>query len=217
MASPSTYGWIALASSLAIGAPGSAAAEAPPIRYEDCAAQAETAPAAALRLATRWANADGGAPAEHCAALALMALGDPVAAAERLEALTRRDDVRDDGARAALLGQAANARLVAEQPDAALAHIAVALRLAPGRAELHLDASRAHALKRDWSAAAGAADDAVAADPTSPEARALAARARWELREDDAARAQLRQALRLDPQNLEALVLQGEMRQEGAL
>ncbi|MEL7028537.1 MAG: NAD(P)-dependent oxidoreductase, partial [Pseudomonadota bacterium] len=51
-------------------------------------------------------NLGGGAPARHCAALSLLALGAEEEAAARLEQLALRPDAGGEAARAAILGQA---------------------------------------------------------------------------------------------------------------
>src|SRR3990172_6553974 len=66
----------------ASGAAGGEAGEAQ--RYADCTAQAGAAPAAALDAARAWEEEGGDGPARHCAALALIGLGRPAEAAERL-------------------------------------------------------------------------------------------------------------------------------------
>src|SRR3954470_19611369 len=44
------------------------------LRYDNCLALAGLNPAAAFGAATKWAGERGGAPAEHCAAVALVGL-----------------------------------------------------------------------------------------------------------------------------------------------
>jgi len=213
----------ALISLAALVLTGAAWAQAPQVdadarqRYATCVAGVEVDPEAAFEEAIGWRSLGGGAPARHCAALALLALGAEEEAASRLEALALRPDAGGADARAAILAQAANAWMLAEAPDAALESLAAALELAPNSSELHRDAARAHALKRDWAAAAHALNEALARDPRSSAAHALMARAKWELGEAEAAREHVRKALAFDPENLDALVVRGELRQAGAM
>ena len=83
----------------------------PKKRYDDCLGLAGYNPAAALGVATQWVQAKGGAPAEHCAAVALVGLKRYAEAGARLDVLGRAPGVGD--LRASLLDQAGNAWLLA--------------------------------------------------------------------------------------------------------
>lgn len=60
------------------------AASAQSDRYQSCLAQAQSEPAAAREAAAQWEAIGGGAPARHCAAIALIGLGAELRAAEIL-------------------------------------------------------------------------------------------------------------------------------------
>ncbi|MFQ5467623.1 MAG: hypothetical protein ACE5DS_05745, partial [Kiloniellaceae bacterium] len=86
----------ALASASLAAAPAAPAAPVtdPAQAYAQCMAQARAQPEAALQRANAWMRADGGGPAAHCAAVALIGLGRTVEAAQRLEQLAQ--DTPDD-------------------------------------------------------------------------------------------------------------------------
>src|SRR5205807_415949 len=81
--------------------------------YQDCVAAIARKADDAFEMALTWRDHGGGVQAEHCAALALLSLDQPGEAASRLDALAQRTDAGTVGQRAALLGQAGNAWLLA--------------------------------------------------------------------------------------------------------
>ena len=185
-----------------------------PDPYHACTMLVATDPDAAYDQALAWRDLGGGAGARHCVALALLELGHPEEAAVRLEALAQRSDAGGVDMRALILGQSANAWLVARRPDAALLVLEEAIRLDQGSLDLRLDKAAAHALKRDWVAVAGAAEEAIAVAPEEADGYVWRARARFETGDTAGARPDLDLALYLDPANVEALVLRGEIAQD---
>src|SRR5882724_2690363 len=83
--------------------------------YESCVAAINKNAAEAFEMALTWRTQGGGLPADHCAALALLALDEPGEAASRLNALAQRSDAGSREERAALLSQSGNAWLLANQ------------------------------------------------------------------------------------------------------
>src|SRR3712207_5307380 len=75
---------------------------------ERCFGLLRTDPEGARFFADGWEAAGGGDGARHCAALALLALGETERGAERLEDLARRSDA-DPATRAAIFAEAGNA------------------------------------------------------------------------------------------------------------
>ena len=98
---------------------------------------------AAFESALAWQDVGGGAPARHCAALALVRLGQPAEAATRLEVLA--SDMADarPWLRAGVLAQAGQAWLTANQPERASAACSVALEITPEAPELYIDRAQA--------------------------------------------------------------------------
>ena len=114
--------------------------------YRACLALVPRDPVQAFEAAGAWAKQGGGAPAEHCAALALVEHGYFDIAAERLERIAAtlgRDSRISPGE---LLAQAANVWLLAPLDGDAHAFRAGALRLLGRAAEARRAAEKAVAL-----------------------------------------------------------------------
>src|SRR5256885_17081911 len=77
--------------------------------YESCVAVIDRNPTEAFDTALAWRDRGGGLPAEHCAALALIALDEAGEAASRLGTLASRNDAGNVSERAKLLTEAGNA------------------------------------------------------------------------------------------------------------
>jgi tetratricopeptide (TPR) repeat protein len=118
--------------------------------YQGCVAAIETNPTEAFERALAWRSQGGGMQADHCAALALIALDEPGEAASRLDMLARRSDAGTLADRARLLGEAGNAWLLAAQPANAEVAFSAALKLAPRDADLWTDRARARAAQMNW-------------------------------------------------------------------
>lgn len=175
--------------------------------YEECMALARTDPRRALESASAWRSGGGGAPAGHCAATAMAALGRHAEAARRLEALAR--DSRDPRAarfRADLYAQAGSSWLVAGMAGAAERVLDQALALRPGDAEILLDRGLARATgKRFWEALKDF-NRVLADSPDRVDALVLRAAAHREIDALDLAEKDLDRALELDPKRPDALL-----------
>ena len=131
-------------------------------RYDVCLALVESDPARAVAAAQAWRIENGGVPARHCLALAQLQRKDFAAAMVSFEGVAQDSERARDGQAVALWGQAADAAMAAEKPEAAERYLATAIA-GPGgitlspRAEAQLRLDRARALvdlKRDAEAAA---------------------------------------------------------------
>ncbi len=206
--------------SLAVFAPALAfAASAPspvpitmPKSYEDCIAAIPKKADDALERALYWSDHNGGIPAEHCAALALIALQAYQDAANRLETIARDPDAGTLMERAEFLDQAGNAWILANRLDAAEATFSAALKLSPRNATLWLDRSRVKAAKKQWAAAEDDANHALAFDAKRTDAYVARAADRTQQGKKDPARADIDKALTIDPTYADALVERGHMR-----
>lgn len=183
-----------------------------PEEYAACMAAARRAPDQALLTANAWIMRSGGAPAEHCAAVALIGLGRYVEAAQALERLAQQLRDGDAAVRAGLLGQVGQAWLMAGEVERAAAAQSAALAAAPDNVELLVDRSIALAsLGRYWEAV----DDLNRAEDLAP-ARAdilvLRASAYRHLDALELAEADIERALDRDPDNPEALLERGLLR-----
>lgn len=181
--------------------------------YEHCLTLLANDPASASALADSWQAKDGGAGAAHCQALAQIALGRPDVGAAQLERLATEDTTAPGLARASLLGQAVQARLMAGQPDRAFAAATTALTLAPDDIELLINrATAADALGR-FAPEVDDLNRALAMDAQRVDALVLRAAAWRRLNRLDLAAADVGRAIEIDPADPEALLERGILRQ----
>ncbi len=117
--------------------------------YGRCMDLAGRNAALALADATSWSKAGGGAPAEHCAARALVGLKRYGEAGTRLDALARAATT-PTGMRGEIYAQAGNAWLLAGNGRKAAASLRAALVTSAGDADLFADLGRADAMLRNW-------------------------------------------------------------------
>ncbi|OAI44308.1 hypothetical protein AYO42_00745 [Rhizomicrobium sp. SCGC AG-212-E05] len=190
------------------------AADADSVRYRDCLAVTSIKPAAALADADGWAKAGGGAPALHCAALALIQLKRYGDAGARLDRAASAAAVPDLAFRAVLFTQAGNAWLLAGNGAKAAQSFSAALALSPGDADLYADLARAHAMRRNWPEAELRLGNALQIAPRRPDLLVLRASARRALKRYADARNDVEAALKLRPGDGEALVERGLLRQQ---
>lgn len=165
--------------------------------------------------AQRWASEGGGAPAQHCLAIADLAAGYPKLAAIRLRDLAERADAGDETARARVLAESALAWLDAGEIKEAEAAIDAAKARAPALPELDFVAAKIYAADTRWQAAADAVTAAEKKGVKAPESYVIRARALRALGRDDDAANDVVAALSLDPFNIDALTLRGELQQAG--
>jgi tetratricopeptide (TPR) repeat protein len=183
--------------------------------YTDCVALTENKPQDAFERARTWRDSNGGLPAQHCMALAILALGHPVEAAVQLDAVARKTEAGSLAQRAELLDQAGNTWLLAKQPRQAEDAFSEALKLSPQDATLWMDRARARALLMDWAGAEADLSAALAFDKTDPEIYVLRSSARRSLGKRLEADADVQAALALNPDFPDALVERGAMKLAG--
>jgi regulator of sirC expression with transglutaminase-like and TPR domain len=109
-----------------------------PQEYRTCLILAKTKPEQGWEEALAWQSLGGGEAARHCGAVALIGLGKHAEAASRLETLAN-ESVREDGVRAQMLAQAAQAWMLAGKLQRADAAQRSALILAPNDPDILLD------------------------------------------------------------------------------
>jgi len=182
--------------------------------YQACVAVIDTNPADAFERALAWRTQGGGAQADHCAALALIALDEPGEAASRLDTLARRSDAGTLMERAALLAEAGNAWLLAAQPANAEVALSAALKLSPRDPELWTDRARARAAQMNWADAEKDLTNALTFDATKPQTFVLRAVARSAQGNKVGHRFDVEAALILDSTYPEALVERGTLKLE---
>ena len=186
-------------------------------RYDDCVALVAADLDLGRLAAQQWVDAGGGANARHCLAIADLQAGFPKLAAVRLQDIAERRDAGDDLIRARLLSQSAEAWLEADDPDQALAALERAFELAPDAGELHLKAVKVFAAQENWQGVIDAVGAAEEAGFSTAEAYVLRGRAHKAFGSFETAAQDVVNALTLDPVNLDALVLRGELQQAGVV
>jgi tetratricopeptide (TPR) repeat protein len=195
-------------------APAASAAAPPASQYEACLNRAQGDPSGALMLASSWAKSGGGAPAEHCAAVALVGLRRFAEAATRLDALGASPTTGGADMRTAIYDQAGNAWLLAGQADRAVASFSAALGIDPLDADLLADRARANAFKKNWARAESDLTAALMVDPNRADLYVLRGSARHGMGRRADARADFEYALKLQPNNADALVERGTAKLE---
>jgi tetratricopeptide (TPR) repeat protein len=177
--------------------------------YDACVSLVEADPARAEREAGDWARFGGGAPARHCYALALIAIGAPISAADEMVAAASEEPGLSDLARSDLLAQAGE--LLVEADDDLIAALVAeqAVRLAPTngralglRAAVRLRAGEVRAALRDL-------DEAIRAGPPTGRLLTLRAACHRRLGSATAARADALYATELSPDHAPAWVERG--------
>jgi tetratricopeptide (TPR) repeat protein len=210
--------WVSAAASLSFVLSGpswaATAGDLPSLsgRYNECVAVTEEDPERAFDEALIWRDQGGGNPAEHCVAMALLALGHASEAAVRLDALARENSGSSEGERSALMAQAGEAWLLARRADLAQASFSAALRLTPRASEVWAARARAHAMDSEWESAEFDLDAAITFDNANPEFYVLRSAARASLGRDDLAVSDIDAALEIDPNFPDALAERGLMR-----
>ncbi len=193
---------------LLLSAPALADEAAEARRYDACIAMAAERPTEAWEEALAWTSMGGGEAARHCGAVALVGLGHYAEAAARLEALAQ-ESRRAEALRAGMLGQAAQAWLLAGQDERALGTLDAALGLAPDDPELRIDRAIARDAAGDLAGARADLDHALSVAPGHPGALALRAATARRAGELAAAEDDVMAALQADPDHPDALLESG--------
>lgn len=185
-------------------------AEGPEV--ERCLGLLRTDAEGARSFALTWEAEGGGEAAKHCEALALLALGDPPRAAERLEQIAARSRAGHP-ARAAVFAQAAQAWLMSGEPGRAFGAATMALALTPEDADLLIDRAVALGNLGRYQEAVSDLDRALVIDADRAEALVFRAAAWRHLDRAGPARRDIDRALALAPDSAEALLERGILRQ----
>jgi tetratricopeptide (TPR) repeat protein len=183
-------------------------------RYMSCLALTKTNPTAALHDAENWHHKNGGVPAAHCAALALVGLKHYGEAARRLDELARGQGIATGALRSELLDQAGNAWMLDGKAHAAIASFSQALAISSNDPDLFADLARAHAMSKDWQAAEADLTAALALAPGRADLLVLRASARHAEGNKRGARADIAAALRDHPDLPGALLERGAMKMD---
>jgi tetratricopeptide (TPR) repeat protein len=180
--------------------------------YQDCMILARAAPAAGLDSALGWAALDGGDGARHCAAVALIGLGQYRDAARRLERLAADLRAGNPALGLDVLAQAGQAWILAGDTTRAHAVQSAALDLDPDNVELLLDRSITLATTKNYWEAVDDLNRALELAPDRPDLLILRASAYRTLDAPDLAREDIALALTHAPNNPDALLERGLLR-----
>lgn len=183
--------------------------------YADCVTLVNADLELGRIAAEQWVDEGGGAEAEHCLAVADLKAGFPKLSALRLEDIAQRKDAGDDYVRARLYAQATTAWLEANETAYAKAALDKALALVPDSAELFLTAAKVYAAEENWQEAINAVTTAEEGGFVSAETFVLRGRGRYVLGAYERAADDVVAALTVDPVNVDALVLRGDLAQVG--
>ncbi|NQU72726.1 MAG: tetratricopeptide repeat protein [Rhodospirillales bacterium] len=184
------------------------------LKYQNCMALVQEKPEEAYRMASTWGEEGGGRPARHCAAAAMIGMGMPAEAAQRLEDLAREKGLKKPGMRGNLLGQAASAWMIAGKPETAYALQTRALKLRPRDVELLIDRSVSLASLKKWWEAIDDLNQALDIDPGRTQALVFRASAYRRLKQPELAADDIERALAIDPTHLDGLLESGNIRSE---
>ncbi len=180
--------------------------------YQDCMILARAAPADGFESALAWAALGGGDGARHCAAVALIGLGQNREAARRLERLAAGLRAGNPALSLEVLVQAGQAWVLAGDTTRALAVQSAALDLDPGNVELLLDRGITLATAKNYWEAVDDFDRALELAPTRPDLLTLRASAYRTLDALDLARDDIARALTHAPDDPDALLERGMLR-----
>jgi tetratricopeptide (TPR) repeat protein len=178
---------------------------------ENCLTLLQIDPEGARSYAERWAIAGGGEAAQHCQALAVLALGDAPTAAEQLEQIAARSRA-GNAARAAVFAQSAQAWLMAGAPTRAFAAATLALTLSPEDVDLLIDRAVTLGALSRYREAIEDLDRALVLDAERAEALVFRAAAWRHLDRSEQALVDIGRALEITPDNPEALLERGIIR-----
>jgi tetratricopeptide (TPR) repeat protein len=180
--------------------------------YESCLATLASDPTSAMAIAEAWQAGGGGEGAWHCRGLALIASGKPAAGADLLEQLARQSNA-PALARASVLTQAVQARMMVAQAVQAVSDATMALALSPDDGELMIMRASAEAAMERFDDAVTDLNVALRLDAARPDALLARAVMQRKLNRLDLAQADVSQALALDPDYADALLERGILRQ----
>lgn len=186
-------------------------------RYDDCVALVEGNLEVGRIAAQQWVTEGGGANARHCLAIADLKAGFPKLAAARLEEIADRKDAGDDFVRARVLAQAAEAWLEAKENGYAEKALSKALELVPDSGELQLTAAKVYGAQERWQEVIDAVDAAEKAGFVSAATYVLRGKAYYAFADYETSAQDVVNALTLEPTNLDALVLRGDLQQTGVV
>jgi tetratricopeptide (TPR) repeat protein len=180
--------------------------------YDHCLDMLDSDPSGADALAATMAANGGGDAAEHCHALAQVALGNTDDGAMLLDKLATTSTA-PSSFRAVVFGQADQAWTMAGRPDMAFASATNAIKLSPDDPDLLIGHAIAALALQRYNDAAADLTHALDLDPKRADALVLRATAWRNLQKLAQAKADIDSAFALDPDDPDALLERGIIRQ----
>ncbi|GAB5459742.1 MAG: hypothetical protein Hens3KO_27720 [Henriciella sp.] len=183
------------------------------VRLETCIQNADNNPSEAYEDSLAWLSNGNRPKARYCNAVALLALEQFEEGAARLEALANAPDPITVEDRALYMTQAGNAWLTANYPEAAITAFSEALELDRNNPALYKDRAAANLALQRWLEGVDDLNAALELAPDDAEALTMRARAHLETGSFQAAETDMMNALFQEPENLDILVLRGDIRE----
>ena len=180
-------------------------------RLDACLERIQNQPSEAYEDSLAWLMAGNRPKARHCNAMALISMGRVREGATRLEALGNAPDPIALNQRIHYMTQAGNAWLSANYPEAAITAFSTALRLQSSDPFIYVDRAAAYFTIGNWALGLNDLDAALSLAPDLTDARALRARAYLKTEALESAKADIDQLLIVAPENIEFLLLRGEI------
>jgi len=180
-------------------------------RLNACIERTLSEPIEAYEDSLAWLNEGARPAAQYCSALALAALGKNREAAARLETLANLEGSGTLATRAVYLTQAGNAWLAAGLPDEAIVTLTNALKLSRTDPALYKDRAAAFILAERWRESLSDLNEALTLNPADAEAYRLRALAYLQQNQPEYALTDIETSLRYDGENIETLLLRGEV------
>ena len=179
----------------------------------DCLTLIEEDAEAAYEDSLAWLYEGNRPGARFCNASALIALDHPEDAALKLEALANAPDGGSLEDRALYLSKAGNAWLLAGLPDEAIIALNNALTLSDEDPAIYLDRARAYMLLQEWEKSEADLDEVLKRQPGDFDGWLLRSQARLQQDRYSEAMEDIIQARTLDDENIDALLLRGQIRE----
>jgi len=182
-------------------------------RLNACVHKTETAPEEAYEDALAWLNEGARPGARYCAALSLSALGHHEEAASRLEALAKQKGSGTLPERAVYLTQAGNAWLSAGLFEESIQSFTDALKINRTDPDLYKDRAAAYLAANRPAQALQDLEEALTIKPVDAEAYRMRALSYLQQDAYNSAFENIELSRRYDPENLDTLLLRGEIRE----
>lgn len=182
-------------------------------RLNTCLETIEVDPSEAYEDALAWLNEGARPNARYCAALSLSALGYHSEAATRLEELAQLKGSGTLTERAVFLTQAGNAWLAAGLTDESILAFSNALKIRKSDPELYKDRAAAYLAAERNVEAQQDLDEALTLNLSDAEAYRMRALSYLQQDQHDLALQDIEASRRIEPENIDTLLLRGEIRE----